>query len=214
MISLIIKLLIAHIIGDFVFQPDKWIEDKKQNKHKSIYLYLHLVVHALALIVLLKFDWKYWPAFIAIIISHYLIDLLKLNIDKKINFQLLFVLDQVAHLIVISVIVYIYYPYQLDVNKFYSFESLILFLALISIIFVSSVIMKIIMSKWYLEEDNSSDSLEQAGKYIGILERLFVFGFIIISKWEAIGFLIAAKSVFRFGDLSKAKDRKLTEYIY
>jgi len=25
--------------------------------------------------------------------------------------------------------------------------------------------------------------------------------------------LIAAKSVFRFGDLSRAKDRKLTEYI-
>ena len=30
---------------------------------------------------------------------------------------------------------------------------------------------------------------------------------------EGVGFLIAAKSVFRFGDLSKAKDRKLTEYI-
>ena len=67
------------------------------------------------------------------------------------------------------------------------------------------------MSKWSLEEDNSEDSLESAGKYIGILERLFVF--ILLNQWSAIGLLIAAKSVFRFGDLSRAKDRKLTEYI-
>ena len=69
------------------------------------------------------------------------------------------------------------------------------------------------MSKWILEEDKSEDSLENAGKYIGILERLFVFGFILLNQWSAIGLLIAAKSVFRFGDLSRAKDRKLTEYI-
>jgi hypothetical protein len=73
--------------------------------------------------------------------------------------------------------------------------------------------MKIVMSKWVLEEDKSEDSLEHAGKYIGILERLFVFGFILLNQWSAIGLLIAAKSVFRFGDLSRAKDRKLTEYI-
>ena len=42
---------------------------------------------------------------------------------------------------------------------------------------------------------------------------LFVFVFIITNHWEAIGFLLAAKSVFRFGDLTSSKDRKLTEYI-
>jgi hypothetical protein len=73
--------------------------------------------------------------------------------------------------------------------------------------------MKIIMSKWSLEENKTDVSLENAGKYIGILERLFVFGFIVLNQWSAIGFLITAKSVFRFSDLSRAKDRKLTEYI-
>jgi len=28
-----------------------------------------------------------------------------------------------------------------------------------------------------------------------------------------VGFLLTAKSVFRFGDLKESKDRKLTEYI-
>jgi len=37
--------------------------------------------------------------------------------------------------------------------------------------------------------------------------------FVITGNWEGIGFLLAAKSVFRFGDLKESKDRKLTEYI-
>ncbi len=57
------------------------------------------------------------------------------------------------------------------------------------------------------------DSLENAGKYIGILERLFVYLFIISNHWEAIGFLLAAKSVFRFGDIKESRQRKMTEYI-
>lgn len=69
------------------------------------------------------------------------------------------------------------------------------------------------MDSWNLKEDSKSESLPQAGKYIGMLERLFVFCFVVLGQWQGIGFLIAAKSVFRFSDLSRAKDRKLTEYI-
>ena len=78
---------------------------------------------------------------------------------------------------------------------------------------MSGVIIKEIIARWDLQEDSNEDSLENAGKYIGMLERLFVFAFVVTNHWQAIGFLLAAKSVFRFGDLSKSKDRKLTEYI-
>jgi len=56
-------------------------------------------------------------------------------------------------------------------------------------------------------------SLPNAGKYIGIIERLLVLIFIILGRWDAIGLLIAAKSVFRFNDLKESNNRKLTEYI-
>ena len=122
-------------------------------------------------------------------------------------------LDQLLHLSVIGVVVYFYNPYKIELEKIFSTESLLLILAILIITFVSSIIMKMIMSKWALEEDNSEDSLKSAGTYIGILERVFVFVFILLDQWSAIAFLIAAKSVFRFGDLSRARDRKLTEYI-
>lgn len=213
MIALIIKLLIAHVIGDFALQPNSWVDEKKDKRHKSKYFYLHGLVHLVSLLALLEFNLSYWLSITIIVISHLIIDFIKLTLDEKINSRLLFFLDQLLHLVIISIVVYINYPYKLEFEKIYSTESLILILAVLTITFVSSIIMKIIMSKWVLEEDKSEDSLESAGKYIGILERLFVFAFILLNQWSAIGLLIAAKSVFRFGDLSRAKDRKLTEYI-
>src|SRR5690606_25230358 len=78
----------------------------------------------------------------------------------------------------------------------------------------ASVLVKILISGWAPKtEDDKNDSLQNAGKYIGILERLFVFAFILTDHWEGIGFMLAAKSIFRFGDLKESKDRKLTEYV-
>lgn len=213
MMLLVLKLVLAHAIGDFVLQPDQWVKDKTIKKHKSKYLYFHVLIHALALLILLQFNTNYWIGIVSIVVSHYIIDVIKLNLTKKINPRLLFILDQIAHLIVISIVTITYTQYSFDINTLYSKNVLALLLSLIAITSIASVIMRLVMSKWILDEDDANDSLEKAGKYIGILERLFVFGFIIINQWSAIGLLIAAKSVFRFGDLSKAKDRKLTEYI-
>lgn len=213
MIALFIKLLIAHVIGDFVLQPNHWVEDKKNKRHKSKYFYLHGLVHLAFLLVLLEFNRAYWLPVAIIVGSHLVIDWIKLTLEKKPNSRLLFSLDQCLHLAIIGLIVFAYYPHTFELKYMYTTESLLLVLAVLIITSVSSIIMKIMMSKWILEEDKSEDSLENAGKYIGILERLFVFGFILLNQWSAIGLLIAAKSVFRFGDLSRAKDRKLTEYI-
>jgi hypothetical protein len=58
-----------------------------------------------------------------------------------------------------------------------------------------------------------TDSLKNAGKWIGIIERILILTFILVNQWAPIGFLLAAKSVFRFGDLRESKDQKRTEYI-
>lgn len=213
MIVLFIKLILAHFIGDFLLQPQKWVEHKEKYKQKSRYLYFHVLVHFAALLIVLQFDFSYWLGFLIIILSHYIIDLIKLKLKTKSNVRLLFGLDQLAHLIIIAIAVSIYKPYDLNLNSLYNPKFLLLITAILGVTVVSSIIMKIVISKWYFKENNSNLSLENAGAFIGILERLFVFALIISHHWEGIGFLIAAKSVLRFSDLSKAKDRKLTEYI-
>lgn len=37
--------------------------------------------------------------------------------------------------------------------------------------------------------------------------------FILLNQFAAIGFLLAAKSIFRFGELQNDQDKKLTEYV-
>lgn len=213
MILLLLKLMLAHVIGDFLLQPKKWVKEKIKNKHKSKYLYFHVIIHALALIVVLKFELKFWLGILVITLSHYFIDLIKLNLNKKVKERYLFLVDQIAHIIIITIVAALYSNYNFNIDVIYSKNLIALILAIITLTSVTSVIMQLVMNKWKLDEDNTENSLDKAGKYIGILERLFVFGFIVLSQWSAIGLLITAKSVFRFGDLSKAKNRKLTEYV-
>lgn len=216
MLFFFIKLVLAHCIGDFVFQPNKWVKQKLKKKHKSKYLYYHIGVHFLALTLVLQADFKaYWLAFLVIIPTHYGIDLIKLHLNTKKNTRVLFVIDQMAHFIVLGIVAVIYSWSSFSIEAIITPHLIVFITFLILATVVSSVFMKVIISKWDLESTDakSSESLEQAGAYIGVLERIFVFVFIITGHWEGVGFLMAAKSIFRFGDLSKAKDRKLTEYV-
>ncbi|GGF71532.1 DUF3307 domain-containing protein [Wenyingzhuangia marina] len=212
---LVLKLLIAHVLGDFVLQPNKWVKHKERKKWASKYLYIHTAIHALLLLIVLGFQIKYLWKIIIISISHLVIDGIKLLKPIK-NSRILFFADQIAHLTVIGLVVRQWSDLNIDFSTVVSEQNLLLVLSLLLLTSVTSIVLKVVFSVWNkeIEEVSKEDSsLKNAGKYIGILERLFVFAFVVLNQWQAIGFLLAAKSVFRFGDLTKAKDRKLTEYI-
>lgn len=213
MILFALKLLLAHVLGDFVLQPDRLVEKKRAHRPHSIYLYLHIGVHAFFLLLLLQFDLRFWLGILMILFSHFLIDLLKLYLEPRMSNAWLFLLDQMAHLLVLALVVYSYHPFSIEFQFLLEPASLLLILSLVFITFVSGILMKVVMNQWQLPEDKAEDSLPKAGKYIGMLERTMVFVFIILHQWSAIGWLIAAKSILRFSDLSRAKDRKLTEYV-
>lgn len=213
MLSLSLKLILVHFIGDFVLQPTNWVEDKSQKGIKSPFLYVHIVVHTILLLVVFQFDWQEYKMVILVSsISHLIIDAVKISIEKRFQWDYIFWIDQLLHIMIIGIIVYSYMPFEIDWTTLYGIQSLSLIVAVVFITSVSSVIMRIVMSKWNTRKF-SLGSLAKAGMYIGILERVLVFTFVVLGQWQSIGFLIAAKSVFRFGDLSKAKNKQLTEYV-
>jgi hypothetical protein len=59
----------------------------------------------------------------------------------------------------------------------------------------------------------SSNGLNEGGKWIGILERALVFVFVLSNQYAAIGFLVAAKSILRFGEVKDNSNRMEAEYI-
>ena len=209
-----IKLLIAHFLSDFPLQPNSWVIDKQNKKEKSSKLYFHFGVHLVIMSLFLQ-DLKYWKGILIIALIHLVIDISKLYIQNESNKRILFFIDQFLHLLILLIVAEYYSPFiKIISNSVTANEILILILALLMLTNVSSFVIKILISKWTPEnEDKDEESLSNAGNYIGMLERLFVFGFMITGDLQAIGFLLAAKSVFRFGDLRESKDRKLTEYI-
>jgi protein-S-isoprenylcysteine O-methyltransferase Ste14 len=211
MILLFVKLLLAHLIGDFILQPTSWVEDKEAKKFKSKYLYFHVLLHAVLIFILVGSVDFIWYG-IAIALLHGVIDLMKLSFQKKKTKRNWFIADQILHLLVLSVITLLYYKNDFDFSDFPN-SIWIVVTSVILLTKPTSIIIKNIISIWTPENKTNDDSLQNAGNYIGILERLFVFCFIITGHFEAIGFLLAAKSIFRFGDLKEAKDRKLTEYV-
>ena len=210
---LFIKLLSAHLLGDFIWQPNSWVADKEAKKHKSIFLPLHILLHGVLAAILVG-ETQFVPYAVLIAVTHGIIDLIKLNFQKTKTKRTWFVADQIAHILILTGIVVLYENKSIihfwQINEFWILATGILLLTKPASIFIKTII-----SIWSPESQNSNqdNSLANAGNYIGILERLFVFGFILTGHFEAIGFLLAAKSIFRFGDLKEAKDRKLTEYV-
>ncbi|MFT4202778.1 MAG: DUF3307 domain-containing protein [Chitinophagaceae bacterium] len=218
MTQLLIALLLAHIVGDFVLQPDKWVKDKEQKKIKSRYLPLHILVHLCLMVVATGCQLRYWLGILVIAVSHYVLDLVKLYWGRRKRVGIFF-LDQFLHIGVLLLVVWAYYPhFRLPWEKLWTPECQLLLGAVLSATFVVSVVIKVLLQKWSLrliktDKSATDASTNKAGQYIGILERLFVFYFVTIGFWGGIGFLLTAKSIFRFNDLSRENDRNYTEYI-
>ena len=210
---ILLKLFLAHIIGDFFLQPKKWVKEKEAKKLKSLKLYIHIAIH-IALLFILTWDFTLWPLIVAISVSHFIIDVAKLFFQNKKTKRLWFFIDQVLHVVLIFIAYTLLIENNFNVETIITKQTLLLFLCILFLTQPVSIIMKTIFSKWNIAKlTQGNESLKDAGMYIGILERILVFVFVILNHWEAVGFLITAKSVFSFGDLKESKHRKLTEYI-
>ncbi len=195
-----------------MLQPLTWVVHKEANKIRSKYLYLHVFLH-FALYALVLWDLSLWKIPVILALSHLMIDLSKLYANPWFkNKSIPFFLDQFLHVIILYVCSY----YTALPEHFISLlENLNwpLVLAVVFVTFPSAIIMGMLLEPMSGQINIDHKSLPNAGKYIGIIERLFVLVFIVMGRWDAIGLLITAKSVFRFNDLKESNSRKLTEYI-
>lgn len=213
MILLILKLILAHLIGDFFLQPQKWVKSKETKKLKSVWLYVHVAIHFVTMLILV-WDIEYLSLIISITAIHLIIDALKILLQTKKNKRFLFFTDQLLHFATLFILTPLFYTGGYEFLISVGTTELLLLICAVFLTVPTSIIMKTIFSKWNISKiTKGNESLKDAGKYIGVLERLLVFTFIIVGQWSAVGFLITAKSVFRFGDLTASKERKLTEYI-
>ena len=213
--SILLRLLLAHIIADFFLQT-KWMVEGKENggKRSMRMLTLHSIIHSL-MAYLIVGDWALWYIAIVIFVTHFIIDWCKIQFRG--NSISAFLIDQLSHVVVLFMLWVTILPGSIsDIFKegtdILPDNIWMIVVAYAMMLRPSAILMSLLLKRWQLSSMANS-SLPEAGKWIGYLERILILTFVITDNMEGVGFLLAAKSVFRFGDLNKAKDIKTTEYV-
>jgi hypothetical protein len=206
----IIKLFLSHLISDFILQPSDWIEDRNKHHFSSAKLYLHGAITGL--LALTFAGWEYRLAALVITITHILIDGWKSYRKEKIAF---FLLDQLFHIAVIAACWYTIFfdpgftrslHYQwIDNGHFWVMLTAIVFLTSPAGILIGK------LTKQWRDKIEDAESLANAGKWIGMTERLIVLLLVLQNQYSAIGLLVTAKGIIRFNEKNRPEAK--TEYL-
>ena len=207
--TLFLSLVLAHIIGDFYLQTDKCCVQKETKKFKSWFLYVHaIIIGLLSWIMVPSCNFGLWALLIAV--SHFAIDAVKIHCPKGLWS---FAVDQLLHLVILIAISNIYEPAKdlplqmIDCSG--SFSISLLILAVLLCMKPANILIKLVLENYQVGESESCNNIKNAGALIGNLERILTIVFVLLGQFEAIGFIVAAKSILRFKDTDTAK----TEYV-
>ena len=240
-LPILFKLLIAHFAGDFVLQSGAMAEKRTKSVVNKALGY-HLLTHLACLLVLFLFRLEWWVLAL-VLGSHALIDMLKAWFEISLTKRALesqvpetdwkfqtwriygFVVDQLLHLLVIGGI-WLSVTNQWQNLAFIRIPDKWWLIALAYLLVTKpmGIFIGKIVKRWYDQILLSAQTgtgtvtsgiggLPNAGSWIGIIERVLTLSFILAGSYEAIGFLLAAKSILRIGDLKDDKEHKKTEYI-
>lgn len=202
--SVFLPLLTGHLIADFWLQPDTWVQHKKENGWKSGKLIIHVAL-ASFLPVLFAFQLSLWWFFPVIFALHFVTDIFKSKIKDSIP---AFLADQLLHIAVLWVLAIYGTDSTISENlaSFWLYAAGFVLVTNPTGIFTGMFLNALIPSK---NKKNKPD----ISAWIGILERLLILIFILAGQFTAIGFLIAAKSIFRFNDTREDGNKKAEYFL-
>ncbi len=215
------SLIVAHLVGDFVLQTERIV----QNKRRWTVLLWHSFHHA-ALAYFFAGRWGAWLLPVAVLATHAMIDRIKIAIRSS-RFLLWFSLDQAAHLLVIFLLtVWIGEGGETSAWSGWLGSALPRIWIVVGGAIVCVRVTGLLVGHWvhpYLREleaargvlatEPLARGLTNGGRVIGQWERALIYLFILLGQPAGVGFLVAAKSVFRFGELKDRENRTEAEYI-
>lgn len=223
-------LLIAHILGDFIFQTSRLAQKKTESLK---YFIIHFLIYSFMIFLVLM-----WFApvgrviliFLTIVILHGSIDMGHILFKKKINKSniefISFLIDQFIHILILiigslfinglnnlgtNILEYIYQNTGIAQIQ----DILIIILLYLICTIPASVLIRHIFKIFSLQEkdllneiNNYDDKYIRSGYLIGVLERIIILTLGLSGQTGAIGFVLAAKSLARFKQMD---DRNFAE---
>jgi len=206
-INLFLCLLGAHLIADFFLQTQSSCDAKREKHWRSGHHYLHaLIVFALSWVVTAQ--WGFWWCALVVGVSHFLIDIWKSYREEDVRW---FLVDQALHILVL-VGVAVWWCQQDAWSIPFCIPARNVAIAVAGIICwrPANFFIKEMLEHCRVKVPAETKTADfRAGALIGDLERWLILAFVLMHHYEALGLLIAAKSIIRFGDAQT----KESEYV-
>jgi hypothetical protein len=222
LLQLLICLVFAHLFADFLTQTDRDVA----NKRNVLILAKHGAVTALLSYAACG-TWTDWRIPLLIFVSHTIIDFCKTSWGKGGVGS--FLIDQAAHGVAILLLAFwlvsllpggqLFWPRVLGQNYL---RALVFISGAVAAVrfgsFLIAMAVQPLLEQVETKEQASGcgtpcRGLTRGGHIIGQLERLLIFLFVMVGYPDGIGFLLAAKSVLRFGEVKNPEQRMEAEYI-
>jgi len=228
-IEIFLILCLGHIASDFLLQTDAMVKAKK---HGAAAYWKHGLIHYVAIVVVAVFAdptllarIRFQAICVALVGAHVLIDFCKerLTVAAKIRDNALtFLTDQAAHIVTIvaaallftgtSPMAAVAWLGALDPHRDRILAVLVIYFA---VVFAGGYAIRYLTRPLtrHLPQlgDESTQSLRNAGMYIGWLERSLVLTAMILRSPATVGLVLAAKSIARFPELGKSE--RFAEYF-
>lgn len=203
------KLLLAHLLTDFVLQPTSWIQSRNAKHFASMHLYLHGLVTAIVALLLVGFE--YWLIGLVIFVTHTLIDGWKSYQTDNVRY---FLIDQFLHLLVIVGCWYALFYQPTDIRNFWEqINTKTVWITLTAFVFLTqpaAILIAQLTKNWRAQIQNG-ESLGNAGKWIGMIERIIILVLVLNQQYALVGLLMTAKGLLRFNEPNRQEVK--TEYL-
>lgn len=239
--NLVFNLIIAHVLGDYYLQWSSSCKNKVLYSVKGKDLWLHSLIIGIlswgaiwdirgwwlaACIMVSHFliDWS--KSCILVKCNIFKIeksDPVKLGdgTNKRHNLWV-FLIDQILHISFIVVFTKIWLIENNDWRQFGWFQEFAAthplrtntIVAMMLALKPANILILLILGACKVGNTSSKDENHgnfHSGELIGWLERGLMLLFVVMSQYEAIGFLIAAKSILRFNEASSGSEK--SEYV-
>ena len=239
--NLFFNLIIAHILGDFYLQWGSSCKNKILHSVRGKDLWLHsLVIGILSWIAIWDLR-GWWLATCIMALhflidwakSYIQVKWNVFKIEKTERVKLVdgankrhdlwvFLIDQILHIAVIVVFANVWLVANNDWQQFGWLQEFAVshplraktIVAMLLALKPANILILLILGACRVTitpTDNDDHGNFHSGELIGWLERGLMLLFVVMSQYEAIGFLIAAKSILRFNEASSGSEK--SEYV-
>jgi hypothetical protein len=226
-----LAIYLAHLLTDFVFQTHGLVEQKRRGKFFAYFL--HGLTHYLAAVILVGFFiagstllLRTHLVILALSLVHVLVDFAKIQVAQKALVKdgaIAYISDQFLHFLSVAVAAWLLSPglpfaevaAMLGRGRAIPSKLLLVPVIYIGVIFGGGYLIRALTRplaesvKLYRPE-NRGEPMQNAGLYIGWLERFLLLTALLLQSPGTAGLILAAKAIARYPEF---KSEHFAEYF-